>query len=342
MTTNTRNHLSAFDGFRFFCFLSIFLYHALWPGFGWAAPLRVGVPLFFTLSGFLIGGILLKMRDSEKTLAEKLKTFYIRRSLRIFPIYYLLLGIIALASALKSPFFGGGQHLGWSATYLLNMKEWSIGHLIDGQGHLWSLCVEEQFYLLAPLALLLLPYRGMQIGFIILWIAVLIAKLLSSPTGMAYALMPMESDYLTMGIAAAMIERDGHFLGIQRDLLLRAGLVAAVLWFIGICLFREQEYYLSACLLPLASAALVSALWRRQWHGVDALLSWRPLVYLGAMTYGLYLYHPYALKICDKIAAIGWEHPIRHSIAALALTIVVAALSWHLIESPINRLKDRF
>ena len=129
------SHNRALDGLRFFAFLLVFFFHALqqspwgnWPiiRFGY-----LGVPVFFVLSGFLIGGILLDLREKERPgfgLAAKLKTFYVRRALRIFPVYYLFIGILALLmflSGQSDPI--ARECLPWHLAYLTNVHSFFVG-----------------------------------------------------------------------------------------------------------------------------------------------------------------------------------------------------------------------
>jgi peptidoglycan/LPS O-acetylase OafA/YrhL len=149
------------DGLRAFAVLAVIVEHAF--GIRWAqtrfetwSPGNVGVRLFFVLSGFLITGILLSgRRDAEDTGASKRSVwtaFYLRRSLRIFPLAY---AAIALACIAGAPTIR--QHLGWYVTYTENFlfaRQYSFEPPLS---HFWSLAVEEQFYLIWPVVMLLVP-----------------------------------------------------------------------------------------------------------------------------------------------------------------------------------------
>src|SRR5512137_1983959 len=145
------SHNRSLDGLRFFAFLLVFFFHALqWSPWGNWPIIRfgyLGVPIFFVLSGFLIGGILLDLRDKQRPgfdLSAKLKTFYIRRSLRIFPVYYLFIGILALllfTSGRSDPV--ANDSFFWHLTYLTNFRSFFAGMDHIRQGHFWSLAVEE-------------------------------------------------------------------------------------------------------------------------------------------------------------------------------------------------------
>ena len=125
-------HKASLDGLRFLAFLAVFVYHArpaVCP-WGWA-----GVNLFFGLSGFLITRILI--RGESGRIGTDLRRYYIRRTLRIFPLYYAILIVVGRTGPLGD--------LPWLATYTYNIKAFLTTSLNDQFGHFWSLCVEEQF-----------------------------------------------------------------------------------------------------------------------------------------------------------------------------------------------------
>src|SRR4051812_48057385 len=139
-------HRPQLDGLRFFAFLAVFVYHARQESapWGWA-----GVQFFFALSGFLITRILIQ-KESE-ALGADLRRFYFRRTLRIFPLYYAIIALVALTHRLDNKI--------WFVTYLYNIRAYFDRSLDDMLGHFWTLCVEEHFYLLFPLVLLTTPGR---------------------------------------------------------------------------------------------------------------------------------------------------------------------------------------
>ena len=162
-----KGHNHALDGLRFLAFLLVFFFHALQfsPWGNWAI-IRfgyLGVPIFFVLSGFLIGGILLDLRDRQLPdygLGAKLKTFYIRRALRIFPVYYMFIAVMAgmrLLSGNQDPV--ARESMFWHLTYLTNFRSFAVGMNNIHEGHFWSLAVEEHFYLIAPLVVLLASHK---------------------------------------------------------------------------------------------------------------------------------------------------------------------------------------
>ena len=352
-----KGHNHALDGLRFLAFLLVFFFHALqfsrwghWPiiRFGY-----LGVPIFFVLSGFLIGGILLDLRDRERPgygFGAKLKTFYIRRSLRIFPVYYMFIGVmlaLRLMSGNNDPV--ARDSLVWHLTYLTNFRSFHVGMNNIHEGHFWSLAVEEHFYLIAPLIVLLVRHKTLVRLLAGVIVAVALARMGISLAGSGrdfWVLSPMQFDLLGLGIAIAIIEKKGTFLGIGAAGLRRIGwaggiffllFVARAHWHIkaGGVLFAT----LGPISLGLATAATVLALWQRPASLGSRIFAWRPFAYLGQISYGLYLFHP---------NCIGWssqyfgKYNLSNALVGLLVTFGVAILSWQVFEKPINNLKNRF
>jgi peptidoglycan/LPS O-acetylase OafA/YrhL len=352
-----KRHNHALDGLRFFAFLMVFFFHALqWSRWGNLPFIRfgyLGVPIFFVLSGFLIGGILLDLKDKKEPgfgLGAKLKTFYARRALRIFPIYYLFIGILAVLMGLsgrsdpvaKDSFF-------WHLSYLTNFRSFAVGMDRIREGHFWSLAVEEHFYMLAPLVVLLVKPRTLVRLLASVIVGVALARMAIYRSGSArdfWVLSPMQFDLLGLGIATAIIERKGKFLGVGARGLRVIGIVGALFFVAFIAQFyrplRGYGVYFATfgpISLGLATAAMVLTLWQRPAWLPSRFLSLRPFAYLGQISYGLYLFHPNCL---------GWSAShygtfnLKNAAAGLAITIGVAMLSWHLFEKPINDLKRYF
>lgn len=350
-------HNRALDGLRFVAFLLVFFFHALqWSPWGNWPIIRfgyLGVPIFFVLSGFLIGGILLDLRDKHRPgfgLGAKLKTFYIRRALRIFPVYYLFIGILALMlllSGRRDPV--AEDSFFWHLAYLTNFRSFFVGMDHIRQGHFWSLAVEEHFYLVAPLVVLIARPRTLVALLALVITAVAAARWSIYAAGSArdfWVLSPMQFDLLGVGIATAIIERKGSFLGLDARRLRWLGVLGAAFFVLFV-----RRFYLGrpgigiwyATLGPLslgvATAALVLTLWQRPRWLPARVLSLRPLAYCGQISYGLYLFHPNCLGWTSKYLG---NFTLGNSLVGLVVTLAVAMLSWHAFEKPINNLKHRF
>jgi peptidoglycan/LPS O-acetylase OafA/YrhL len=352
-----KRHNHALDGLRFFAFLLVFFFHALqrspwgnWPiiRFGY-----LGVPIFFVLSGFLIGGILLDLKDKTGPgfgLGAKLKTFYIRRALRIFPVYYLFIAILAVFFLLSGrPDPVASDSFFWHLAYLTNFRSFAVGMDRIREGHFWSLAVEEHFYLIAPLVVLLVKPRTLVRLLAGVIVAVAVARALIDHSGSSrdfWVLSPMQFDLLGLGIATAIIERKSRFAGIGARGLRWMGMGGAIFFVLFIAHFYWPVHGTGGLFatfgpvsLGLATAALVLTLWQRPDWVPSRILGLRPFAYFGQISYGLYLFHPNCL---------GWSshyygtYNLPNAGAGLAITLAVAMLSWHVFEKPINDLKNRF
>jgi peptidoglycan/LPS O-acetylase OafA/YrhL len=352
-----KNHNRALDGLRFFAFLLVYFFHALqWSPWGNWPIIRfgfLGVPIFFVLSGFLIGGILLDLKAKQRPgygLVAKLKTFYIRRALRIFPVYYLFIGILVLLMLLSGQSDPvARENVPWHLCYLTNFRSFFVGMDRIRQGHFWSLAVEEHFYMLAPLIVLVVSRTTLVrlLAGIILGVAA--ARFAIYRAGSArdfWVLSPMQFDLLGLGIATAIIDRHGSFCRIDARWLRILGLVGA-----GFFVLYVRRFYLGRpgigvyyatfgpISLGVATAALVLTLWQEPARWFARLLGFRPFAYFGQVSYGLYLFHPNCLGWTSKYFG---KYNLTNTFVGLSVTLGVAMLSWHSFEKPINNLKNRF
>jgi peptidoglycan/LPS O-acetylase OafA/YrhL len=345
-------HVRALDGLRFFAFLGVFVWHALQNSASlrpWVTYGTLGVQVFFVLSGFLIGGILLEWRGRrEMTLATRLKIFYIRRSLRIFPLYYLVLSILLILPFIGIPYIGGSENFFWNASYLTNFRMY-FGGEFGVLSHFWSLAIEEHYYLLAPLVIFLVPMRGLAWAFVTCWIGVAIARALFALSGdeNAHVLSPMQFDCMTVGMAAAMIQHRSDFLGVDYR---NAITMSKLMGFLVVPVFaleRSGPVALSVFakatsqwVFAVAVGGLVLTLWNSKSFVLSRWLSMRPLPYLGKISYGLYVFHFPCLLL-----AYVWLSPFMAygtAIPGLFMTLGISMLSWHFFEGPINAQRQRF
>jgi peptidoglycan/LPS O-acetylase OafA/YrhL len=355
--TTDKSHNHALDGLRFVAFLLVFFFHALqwsrWSNLPFIRFGYLGVPIFFVLSGFLIGGILIGLKDKRKPgfgLGAKLRTFYIRRALRIFPVYYLFIAILALFvlfSRRADPVLRGSFI--WHLAYLTNFRSFFAGMNRVAEGHFWSLAVEEHFYMIAPLVVLLAREKTLVrlLAGVILAVALARAAIYRAGSDRDFwVLSPMQFDLLGLGIATAIIERKGRFLGVDARILRWLGLVGAAFFVLYVRRFylgRPGVGIAYATFGPLAlgvaTAALVLTLWQRPDWLLSRLLALRPFAYFGQISYGLYLFHPNCLGWTGRYFG---HHTLVNAGAGLLVTLGVAMLSWHVFEKPINNLKNRF
>lgn len=307
---------------------------------------ELGVETFFIISGFLITGILLDNR-CEAQKSQVLKIFYCRRFLRIFPLFYLTLavGLILGTEGLRQSW---GWHFGYLSNLCFYLHGW-LGHM----GHFWSLAVEEQFYLFWPVLMVGLPLRLLPFIFVvcILGAPVYAASMNVSHPGLVNASVLMPSCLGALGLGAFIafaLRRSLPTSWIMRGLLL-AGLAGTALWHgFGGAVWLQPLNRLAEDLLL---GWLVFATARGLGGPAGWFLSWAPVVYLGKISYGLYVIHGFAWALLNGglawLDCPAWMVNFCHGkIAAIclltAITVGLAALSWHLWERPLNALKRHF
>ncbi len=324
-------HIDTLDGLRALAIAGVLVHHF---GTGRLELGTYGVLLFFVISGFLITGILVRIKgqiaSGALTMGSGLKLFYVRRLLRIFPIYYLTLFVLFLYNA---P--GVRQHIGWQALYATNLWVAIHHHFEPATGPFWSLAVEEQFYLLWPIIVFLMPMRFLRtlilslalfaVAFRVVGVFVFHLDSLTTNT-----LLPGCLDSLALGALLA--------LGNARDAawISRLGVFASIAVIAEVALeLIDKGTVLRLGTLDLfcvlSAAGAVKYAITLQGGAAGKLLSCRPLTALGIISYGTYVYHM-PLHVLTGLS--GFKISI--------LTLLVASLSWHLIEKPINSLKSRF
>jgi peptidoglycan/LPS O-acetylase OafA/YrhL len=315
------------DGLRAFAVLMVFFSHAIHSQLLWT-----GVDLFFVLSGFLITGILLEQR--EQPLGGYLGAFYRRRMRRIVPPYLLFL-------VLTSVLFGTG----WLRHWYLFLFLMNTNAFMDLSSHysvsvLWSLAVEEQFYLLWPFAVYLLDESALA------WLAgglTLTAPLLRWAAtvfipghGPVHFSTLFRMDLLAVGALIALFRRQR---GAAFERFAFYGLLLAAAAATPLLLFSRYPWF-----QPAADSVLVNVwlyelslimyagivLWALsgRWAGILML---RPLVYVGKISYSFYLVHLTILTLVRN------QLPHYSAAVALAGSLLYAALSWRFLEWPILR-----
>lgn len=345
-------HVSALDGLRFFAFLAVYVHHAAQNN----ERIRhlteyggLGVQVFFVLSGFLIGLILLQLRERRDTpLGERLKTFYLRRALRIFPLYYLSLALFALLTASGFELLGKLEHLPWNLAYLTNLKIVLDGRAMGGLSHFWSLSVEEHFYMLAPLLVLTMSRARLPLCCAWIWLGSVVARAaLGERFQFVSLLSPLQFDCLAVGIATAVLQTEGSVLGVPLERARKLTLACAPLALLllagrqsSVTAVRLSALALDQGIFALAVAGLILHVWNAKGSPLLRLLAFGPFTYLGKISYGLYVWHFPVLML----VAVGLQDvlPRGSSLLALPVTVLVATISWYAFERPINDLKRHF
>lgn len=353
------------DALRFFAFFAVFLHHTtpvsvdqyvhkglpLWAGrFAVAATHlgAVGVDLFFLLSAYLITELLL--RERERASRINLRAFYIRRILRIWPVYFASLGLALVAGA-----FDAAQHVGlrYLIPFLFLAGNWAL--VVLGQpasmiAILWSISVEEQFYLCWPPLLSRCDLRRLKQIAVFLIAVACVSRWLAAPHVVSDTVLFStfnRLDSIGLGILVAVMLHKGNHWSPSiafRSLLLFGGLCAWIAMG-GIYFAIPGQGTLLLALYPLFTAGTLSiflSALNLQGAGLR-LLAHRPLVYLGKISYGLYAYHLFAYwivfdRLRPRFALTG---PATFGLSFL-LTVGMAALSYRALEQPFLRLKKRF
>jgi peptidoglycan/LPS O-acetylase OafA/YrhL len=314
-------YIPAFDGIRAVAVMLVFAYHT---GLSASSGGFVGVDVFFVLSGYLITTIL--YREIKDTGALRFRRFYLRRFLRLTPPLVILIGCFLLA--------GGDRFSALRAALYLNDL---LPPKIDSLNHTWSLAVEEHYYLVWPLVLLAIlrfaPRRALPIcvGLYALAWASRFAGLHFEGAAHIYERLDARLTGLMLGSAVALFVAEGHRIrGIGRW-----GILALVPMF-GIIPFNSWDSGLGLSLgigfTEAASALAIVSI--AQAEETFSFLAALPLRYVGRISYGVYLYHcPLTLWMTDH----GWAWWLI-VIVALPLTLVLASLSYHLVERPLLSL----
>jgi peptidoglycan/LPS O-acetylase OafA/YrhL len=360
-------HIGALDGVRGIAILLVLAFHFAWAGisqfdlhyrflsimtFGWC-----GVDLFFVLSGFLITGILYDQRHSN----HYFRSFYARRILRIFPLYYGALLSVALLKALWwQPQWGswGTRSPLWLDFYLTNFviaaNGWSaVG---DGLAHFWSLAVEEHFYLVWPFLVLLGTRRQLMAAAAALAVFALALRsflLLSGTTAEAvFVLTPARIDALAIGALCSLAIR-----GPGGSNILRLAIVAMLSCGFCVLLIVVVRHTLSnydivmetlgLTLLALTFGGVI--LTGVMWQPFKIVLNLGILRWFGRYSYGLYVWHQIIIFILFQPAIrnlLGVQRTTTAStfyiLSTFALVMLVSVASYHLWEKPFLSLKKHF
>ena len=358
------------DSLRFFAFLGVFVFHVVprepsaylsvhfVPAFlvpwicGIAGAGAFGVDLFFALSAYLITGLLLREKSVRGHI--DIKAFYIRRILRIWPLYFLFI-LVAVTLPLWQPV----SRLSWPyvAGYLLLAGNWVYAFKGVPIGSvaipLWSISVEEQFYLFWPPILRHVTRRRLVYGILLLLLAanlVRVGLIVAHVNGAAAEYNTfVRIDALAFGILVAcwLGERSPKLSAGSRAGLLFSGLLTWVL----VATYGHMNAPQSPApvvgtligrpLVALSAAAMLVAFIGAA--GPMNILRFPLLTYLGKISYGLYVYHMLGVFLAERLVRAGASS--AHGAAAFVgflLTVALSVISYHCFEAPFLRLKNRF
>jgi peptidoglycan/LPS O-acetylase OafA/YrhL len=311
----------ALDALRGVSIIGVFLFHVHLAGGGW-----IGVTVFFTLSGFLITSILLN--EHEMSGRIDLRDFYRRRALRLLPALFALIAVYWIYGLLFQPLATDVSSL----AALFYVTNWTLIYGVtglDGLSHTWSLAIEEHFYMIWPLILLLLLNKRSSLSKICLFLLAVILVLYLNRLFLGYLRVSYARIYYGSDTRA-----DAIFIGCLLAVATKARLINRRFKTVALFLSPFSLAAIVAMYFFTPSSALCLLL--TPWLAAIVIISppraltIRPLTYLGRISYGFYLWH--------ELLGPSLHHlPLTYFISAAT----VASLSFHLIESPFLKLKDR-
>ena len=345
------------DGLRALAVLLVMLQH--WLGNShWINHFNnglIGVTFFFTLSGFLITSILLNQKEYSLTssIYAKLKTFWIRRVLRIFPIYYFVIAILLILNfqEVRTQII---YFISYTQNYLFINNTENHGYLI----HFWSLAIEEQFYIFWPLLILLVPKKRIILLLISITILGISFRFIFENNLGPFSISP--ANYHLLG----SIDLFGYgallaFLQLNKENSIKHYLLL-ILTFLGIALlfsfWNYVDHILSVGLVSFFIILIVSTFKIRL---ISILLGNRIIVYFGKISYGLYIYHYFMYPLNHFLHNWAINNNVRipglnilvfpefdnlylRFIHYFILVIIVASISFYFIEKPFLKLKNKF
>jgi peptidoglycan/LPS O-acetylase OafA/YrhL len=368
----TTGYIKSLDGLRAIAIILVMTFHAELTQFGW-----IGVQLFFVLSGFLITGILWKEKSKEEALWYKFKKFWVRRSLRIFPLYYAYILVIALSFLFFHfpPYFK--LYFPYLVSYTANFPL-ALLHTVGNPlfNHLWSLSIEEQFYLLFPLIILLSKKKVSRILLIsIIFLSPVVRFLVGEyykskgfpaidvADGVNFNTLCQLDAFCIGGIIPVLslhtrIKRPSVLLLITVLLLFGTGLVSyisspssAPYWKdLGFSHYLIQNYqhvwHYSVLNLVFASfiLVLVSSFTRESFSFIKRFLENKWMVRIGRVSYGMYLFH-WLIWVYVFTKIVHPETYLMKVALFVPYTIAVylfSEVSYRLFEVHFINLKDKF
>jgi len=349
----------ALDGLRGVSIIAVMFVHGglFWMGQGGF----LGVDIFFVLSGFLITSLLLEEWTQNGSVS--FRNFYIRRGLRLLPPLLLLIAICLIQVSLFPPPEGTAQSAKAVLVALCYLSNWMPHAVYPPLFHTWSLGIEEQFYIVWPVLLVLLLWLRMRHRWIVLLLFLAIAAigihramlwhdLIGPDRTLVYTRLDARADALLVGcIIGIVISR--NLIPSKRFLvgLIRSLAVVSVIG-LSICLVVVPStspflYYGGFTLVAAMVATIIMNLFTSPWRLLVMVLELPWLRWFGRLSYGLYLWHLPVYVLYDRVAP---RFPVRSYtlsifvpfIIKFTLSVGVAALSFYFLEQPALKLKSRF
>lgn len=352
MNKKSTFHIDSLDGLRAVAALMVMFFHFFQhvstshsfvlfikkiSGFG-----QTGVSLFFVLSGFLITRILLKEKQSEKYFLN----FYVRRSLRIFPLYYFYLLLVFFII----PFFENASipALSQQIYHWVYLQDFAITFKWNYLGpiHFWSLAVEEHFYLFFPLLVYFLKEKQLVLSLCVLIIVSITLRFMLSSNGYeVFYFTFTRLDELCLGAFLAFLELKGKFTeGSAKRFLYVLGLMLAPIFLLWYFFTSESNVFVQTFKYLLISiiyfCVIGFIITATKTNFLNKILATKPLLFTGKISYGLYVYHGLCFAYFAKY--FHTDYILLNFFASFIFSFIVATISFYAFEKHFLKLKKYF
>ena len=362
MSNNKSKYLPSIDSLRALAVLAVIIYHVdvnyLPGGF-------LGVDLFFVLSGYLISSLIIK--EYRKTGSLNLYNFYIRRARRLLPAVYFMITVGLVIMVLFNEVLLRKSHLDAIFGYIYSSNWWYIFHKLDyfdsfgAQSpfkHLWSLAIEEQFYMIFPLLFLLVNRKKkskdgtykLNKNFLYVVLGLILVSLIAhillfdiNNISRIYFGTDTRAFSLLVGVVGAILypmERLHAKLTPQQNMIYSVVSLVSIATLITVMIYTSEYntlLYRGGFLLVAILGLIVIISSGKQHTLMSRLLSFKPIVFIGKISYSLYLWHFPVLVLTTPVSEIGNPN-IIFVILRVILTFILATASYVFVETPIRKL----
>ena len=358
----SRRHFHSFDALRFFAFLKVFLLHlpiVAFPAFNFIRNGGgIGVIFFFVLSGFLITYILLT--EKEATGSIDLRRFFLRRILRIWPLYYLMVAFAFITPYILSFLNIGFSNDGYDPNWLMSVCFLENYQMILTRDHpnvsplgvTWSLCIEEHFYIIWGILLYFIKMKRLPAVFIFCIVLASISRYLFIRNDLPTIDILTNIDYFVFGAIPAylLVQRKNNFEEKILSLPVTGKMLAIVSIILYVVLSSNISYPLQPYLEPLLfglSFGFIICIIIPEKNPIK-ISDWNVLTRLGVYTYGMYLYHTIIINFLAQLFKkyeLSLDAPfitILFGLIAFGGTVGISILSYKLFERYFLSLKKRF
>ncbi len=349
---NKLKYIIQIDGLRCFAVIGVFISHYIIVEFDneilKRIPFGTGVNLFFVISGYLITYILLnkkkEIEDKTTSVLKELKNFFLKRTLRIFPLYYMVIALLF--------FFNYNEIKDYAIyliTYTTNMYITFHNGYIDNKTHLWSLAVEEQFYLIWPFIIFFIKRKYLFSIILFMPVLSLVSKCYffnsNFPIGVnAFLFCCFDS----LGFGALLAYLQLYNVSFFESIINKKFLIILVLCYLAVFVFpnfsnQQTNSLFNNFFTSLIYFFVVGLAAQNKFTGViKYMLENKVALYIGKISYGIYIIHNFVKALFFNFFARKLPPTSDQGVRIfywIALTLLLASISWYLIEKPFLKLK---